>query len=97
MNEQAPTITLVMSTIIAFAYWFWIELCYSQNGYYPYPIFAMLSTQQRIGLFALSGLIMWVVGGVLRVVYAKVNGYESVEELDKAKRSKAMGETGKME
>jgi hypothetical protein len=24
MNEQAPTITLVMSTAIAFAYWFWI-------------------------------------------------------------------------
>jgi hypothetical protein len=40
---------------------------------------------------------MWVVGGLLRVVYAKVNGYESVEQLDKAKRSKAMGETGKWE
>jgi hypothetical protein len=73
------------------------ELCYSQNGFYPYPIFALLSTNQRIGLFVVSGVIMWVVGGLLRVVYAKVNGYESVEQLDKAKRSKAMGETGKWE
>jgi hypothetical protein len=73
------------------------ELCYSQNGYYPYPIFEMLTTNQRIGLFVVSGVIMWAVGALLRVVYAKVNGYESVEELDKSKRSKGMGETGKWE
>ncbi|KAF1838638.1 hypothetical protein BDW02DRAFT_488695 [Decorospora gaudefroyi] len=97
MNEQAPTITLVLSTLVAFAYWLWIELCYTQNGYYPYPLFEMLSTNQRIGLFVVSGVIMWVVGGLSRAVYAKLNGYESVEELDKVKRSKAMGANGKWE
>jgi hypothetical protein len=97
MNQQAPVITLILSTVIAFAYWFWIELCYSHNGFYPYPIFEILTTNQRIGLFAVSGVIMWVVGGGLRVAYAKVNGYESVEELDKVKRSKVMGDTGKWE
>ena len=40
---------------------------------------------------------MWVVGGALRIAYAKINGYESVEHLDKVRRSKAMGGSGKWE
>jgi hypothetical protein len=40
---------------------------------------------------------MWVVGVFLRVVYAKVNGYESLQQLAKAKRSDAKGGTGKRE
>ncbi|EOA80884.1 uncharacterized protein SETTUDRAFT_166311 [Exserohilum turcica Et28A] len=97
MNESAPMITLAMSTIVAFAYWIWIEICYSQNGFYPYPIFELLTTNQRIGLFVVSGVIMWVVGGVLRIIYAKVNGYESVEHLDKVRRNRVMGGSGKWE
>ncbi|KAF1845832.1 uncharacterized protein K460DRAFT_366684 [Cucurbitaria berberidis CBS 394.84] len=95
MNPQAPTIMLVTSTAIAFAYWWWIELCYSYNGFYPYPLFGMLTTAQRVGLFAISGATMWVVGGALRVLYAWVNGYESVEELDKTKRAYKMRVEGK--
>jgi hypothetical protein len=97
MNPQAPLITLVLSTSIAFLYWFWIEICYSRNGFYPYPIFALLTTYQRIGLFALSGTIMWVVGGALRAAYAWCNGYEQVEELQKVKRAVKMGSEGKWE
>jgi hypothetical protein len=59
------------------------EICYSHNGYYPYPIFALLTTYQRIGLFALSGATMWVAGGALRALYAYVNGYELTEALEK--------------
>lgn len=73
------------------------EICYSQNGFYPYPIFALLTTNQRVGLFVVSGVIMWVVGGILRIVYAKVNGYESVEHLDKVRRNRVMGGSGKWE
>lgn len=73
------------------------EICYSQNGFYPYPMFHLLTTSQRVGLFVVSGVIMWVVGGGLRIVYAKVNGYESVEHLDKVRRSKVMGGSGKWE
>jgi hypothetical protein len=90
MNPQAPLLMLGMSTAVAFLYWWWIEICYSYNGFYPYPIFGMLSTHQRIGLFAMSGSIMWVVGGVLRASYAYLNGYEQVEELEKMKRAKNM-------
>ncbi|KAJ6277218.1 FAR-17a/AIG1-like protein-domain-containing protein [Bipolaris maydis] len=97
MNESAPMITLSLSTIVAFSYWIWIEICYSQNGFYPYPIFQILTTSQRVGLFVVSGVIMWVVGGGLRIAYAKVNGYESVEHLDKVRRSKVMGGSGKWE
>ncbi|CAN9104116.1 hypothetical protein CC77DRAFT_1020109 [Alternaria alternata] len=97
MNESAPMITLALSTVVAFTYWIWIEICFSQNGFYPYPIFAILTTNQRIGLFVVSGVIMWVVGGLLRVLYAKINGYESVEHLEKVRRNKVMGGSGKWE
>lgn len=90
-------ITLGLSTGIAFAYWFWIEICFSYNGFYPYPIFHLLSTMQRVGLFAVSGATMWVAGGTLRAVYAWVNGYEAVEEVEKVRRARKMGEEGKWE
>lgn len=76
------------------------ELCFSHNGFYPYPLFAVLTTTQRIGLFTLSGAIMWVVGGALRALYAYVNGYELTEAtdaLEKSKRARKMGTTGKLE
>jgi hypothetical protein len=97
MNPNAPLITLVLSTSVVFLYWFWIEVCYSYNGFYPYPLFALLTTYQRIGLFAVSGATMWVVGGALRALYAWVNGYETVEELEKVKRAKNMAVRGKWE
>lgn len=71
------------------------EICYSHNGYYPYPIFALLTTYQRIGLFALSGATMWVAGGALRALYAYVNGYELTEALEKRQRARKMGSEGK--
>lgn len=71
------------------------EICYSHNGYYPYPIFALLTTYQRVGLFALSGATMWVAGGTLRALYAYVNGYELTEALEKRQRARKMGSEGK--
>lgn len=38
-----------LSGLIAFGYWFWIEHCYQKNGFYPYPIFELLNTTQRVG------------------------------------------------
>lgn len=73
------------------------EICYSHNGYYPYPIFELLSTYQRIGLFTVSGATMWVAGGALRALYAYVNGYELTEALEKTQRARKMGSGGKWE
>ncbi|KAF2876290.1 FAR-17a/AIG1-like protein-domain-containing protein [Massariosphaeria phaeospora] len=78
-NPHAPALTLGVSMGLAFAYWFWIERCYQHNGFYPYPIFGLLSTGQRVGLFALSGGMMWAVGAGLRRAYAAVNGLEGEE------------------
>lgn len=73
------------------------EICYSHNGYYPYPIFELLSTSQRIGLFTISGATMWVAGGALRALYAYVNGFELTEALEKTQRARKMGSEGKWE
>lgn len=40
---------LALSGCIAFGYWFWIERCYRFNNFYPYPIFEMLGTAERVG------------------------------------------------
>lgn len=68
----APAIGL--STVIAFVYWFWIEHCYSYNGFYPYPIFALLESNQRVFLFLGSALIMATNTMILKWLYGKVNG-----------------------
>jgi hypothetical protein len=78
INPHASLLTLLTSTTIAYLYWFWIELCYSRNGFYPYPIFALLSTTQRVALFAGSGVAMWAIGIGLRWTYRTVNGVEGV-------------------
>lgn len=67
---------LGLSTGIAFTYWFWIELCYSRNGFYPYPLFEILGTGERLGLFAGSAVVMTLSTFVLKWVYRRVNGSE---------------------
>jgi hypothetical protein len=42
---------------------------------YPYPLFTMLDTTQRIGLFSVSALLMAVVTAMLKWLYGRVNGY----------------------
>ena len=65
---------LGLSSVIAVAYWFWVDLCYARNGYYPYPIFDQLDTSGRVGLFAASAAIMTVSTLSLKWVYSRVNG-----------------------
>ena len=65
---------IVLSTVIAFVYWFWIELCYAQNGFYPYPLFALMDTTQRTLLFAGSAVVMAAITMALKWVYVRVNG-----------------------
>jgi len=65
---------VALSGVIAFAYWFWIEMCYQHNGFYPYPLFDLLDTSQRIGLFAGSAVVMAGSTVVLKWLYGRVNG-----------------------
>ena len=66
--------SIVLSLGIAFLYWFWVELCYAHNGFYPYPIFEALSTPWRVLLFTFSALLMALSTWSLTFLYEKVNG-----------------------
>ncbi|GJN77887.1 hypothetical protein PLIIFM63780_001380 [Purpureocillium lilacinum] len=66
-----------LSTVFAFGYWYWVELCFSKNGWYPYPLFGLLSTAQRILLFVTSAALVTVSSGALKWVYGNFNGYEN--------------------
>ena len=68
--------SMALSAGIATSYWAWIERCFAANGFYPYPLFELLSFPQRVGLFAVSALLMSASTGVLVWVYAMVNGVE---------------------
>ncbi|GAB7353279.1 hypothetical protein MBLNU459_g3784t1 [Dothideomycetes sp. NU459] len=65
---------LAISAAIAVSYWFWVERCYSYNGFYPYPIFDVLDTPGRVALFAGSAAVMSVSTMSLKWMYTKVNG-----------------------
>lgn len=65
---------MILSLCIAFFYWIWVEYCFSYNGYYPYPIFQILTTQQRVFLFAFSAVLMTGSTVVLKRVYHLLNG-----------------------
>lgn len=68
---------LGLSACIAFGYWFWIEQCFTYNQFYPYPIFDVLSTTGRVGLFAASAVLMALATGALVWLYGVVNGKEA--------------------
>lgn len=87
---------LGLSGVIAFGYWIWIERCYRFNKFYPYPLFVILTTAQRVkcvtlhkhlqlrltisSLFAFSALLMTLSTAALTWLYGMVNGKE-VQEL----------------
>lgn len=66
---------IAVSGVIAFAYWFWIEVCFARNGFYPYPLFAILSAGQRVGVFSASALLMVGSTVCLKWLYGRVNGF----------------------
>lgn len=68
--------SLVLTTSIALAYWYWIEVCYKHNGWYPYPLFGQLNTIQRIFLFLASAILMTLSSLGLKMLFHWVNGYE---------------------
>ncbi|KAI1817887.1 FAR-17a/AIG1-like protein [Poronia punctata] len=71
---------MALSQVIAFLYWFWVEYCYSHNGWYPYPIFDLFSTSQRVFLFTSSAFLMTLSTMTLKWLYGKVNGIEQFEK-----------------
>ncbi|KAI1421077.1 FAR-17a/AIG1-like protein [Xylaria sp. FL1777] len=64
---------VALSQTLALLYWFWVEYCYRQNGWYPYPIFDILNTWQRVTLFIFSAFLMTGSTMLLKWLYGKVN------------------------
>lgn len=46
---------------------------------YPYPIFDVLNTVQRVGLFTFSAALMTASTSLLKWVYGRFNGYGKME------------------
>ncbi|CAD6585162.1 MAG: hypothetical protein ASARMPREDX12_001923 [Alectoria sarmentosa] len=72
----SATQAFALSSAIAFLYWPWVETCAQHNGYYPYPIFDLVGTKGRVGLFTMSALVMTGSTVMLKALYEKVNGKE---------------------
>lgn len=71
---------LALSECLAFLYWFWVEYCFSRNGWYPYPIFDILNTWQRVLLFTFSASLMTGSTMLLKWTYGKINGIEEFKK-----------------
>ena len=69
---------MALSASFAFAYWFWVEQCFSHNGFYPYPIFEMVDTVGRLTLFSTSALLMTGSTMALTRLKDKVNTLEVI-------------------
>jgi len=78
-----------ISSVLAFSYWAWVEHCYKHNGWYPYPLFATLSTPQRAILFAGSAVTMTGSTIVLKWLYGRVNGLQGQQNRAKPGNVKA--------
>ncbi|KAH8602688.1 FAR-17a/AIG1-like protein [Bisporella sp. PMI_857] len=63
-----------LSSVLAVSYWAWVEQCYQRNGFYPYPLFGVLDTPQRILLFSGAAALMTSSTVVLQRVYRVFNG-----------------------
>ncbi|KAH7196943.1 FAR-17a/AIG1-like protein [Fusarium flagelliforme] len=71
---------MALSTVFTFAYWFWVEHCYSHNGWYPYPLFELLTTGQRIAFFTFAAALIVASASGLKWLYGRVNGYETAQK-----------------
>ncbi|RPA93970.1 hypothetical protein L873DRAFT_1703159 [Choiromyces venosus 120613-1] len=70
---------------IATGYWVWLEHCFSVNQNYPYPLFNVIETKGRIGVFVGSAVMMTVSTLGIKWVYGKINGVNMVKEAEKKK------------
>ncbi|KAF4555287.1 Hypothetical protein D9617_2g052400 [Elsinoe fawcettii] len=68
--------SFALSGFIAVSYYFWVELCYSKNGFYPYPLFDEAGFTGRIIIFTGSAVVMGIATAALKFIYSSVNGKE---------------------
>lgn len=69
-----PIAAMGISGAMAASYWLWVEVCHAHNGWYPYPLFEVLSPSWRAALFAGSAVTMTLSTVTLKMLYSRVNG-----------------------
>ncbi|KAF8428124.1 FAR-17a/AIG1-like protein [Tirmania nivea] len=68
-----------VGSFIAGGYWLWTEECYRRNGWYPYPLFEMLNTQQRALVFTASAVTFAISSLCLKRLHDLFNGQAKAE------------------
>ncbi|EXJ89468.1 hypothetical protein A1O3_02535 [Capronia epimyces CBS 606.96] len=64
---------LALNSFMALSYLAWLEYCFSQNRWYPYPLLARLSMRQKLCLVPVSAVLMTGSTMALKRVYRRVN------------------------
>lgn len=65
---------LMFFSAVGGGYWIWVERCFMHNKFYPYPLMALMTREQRILLFAFATLLCWSSFLTVRGLYRKING-----------------------
>ncbi|CAJ0543604.1 Ff.00g038340.m01.CDS01 [Fusarium sp. VM40] len=75
--SRGATITtrgmMTLSTVLAVVYWCWIELCFYQNGWYPYPMMDKFSAAQRVTIFVASAGLLTLSSSGLQWIHGKIH------------------------
>ncbi|KAK7204624.1 FAR-17a/AIG1-like protein [Myxozyma melibiosi] len=69
-----PAATFVLYSSLGVGYWFWTQKTYAMNGFYPYPLLEIVTTPQRIGIFAVSIIILFSIYLTLRKIHMAIHG-----------------------
>lgn len=51
---------LLTFCVLAGGYWAWIDHVFTHNEFYPYPLFGLLSFEQRVGLFGACAVLLLI-------------------------------------
>jgi hypothetical protein len=95
------TFTL-LSSAFALLYALWLERCYSQNGFYPYPLLEHLSPVGKAVLFATCALVVSSTGSLAAWLYEWLNGqgrretYHAVNAVTKGANGNINSDSGEM-
>ncbi|CAN6600241.1 hypothetical protein TRVA0_001S08570 [Trichomonascus vanleenenianus] len=56
-----PTVKAIpMFGALSVGYWIWVHHTFSKNGFFPYPLFAIVDTRYRALIFAVSTLVVCI-------------------------------------
>lgn len=59
----------------AYGYWLWVNEAYKHNGFYPYPLLAVLGPLHRAVLFGFAAMLVLVVYTLLQRLQRILNRY----------------------